>query len=636
MARFRLTQTNFAGGELDPRLAGRTDLRAYASGAARLRNVVIHPGGGVSRRPGLRHVAATAGDGRLIAFSTAVEPACLLVLTDRHLAIYREGAPIASLATPWTEDQLRQLNWTQGRNALLVVHPDVPPHEIAGDGGGHWQVTPQPFKATADGRIRQPHRKFTDDAVTVAASTTAAGATAVLTASQPVFAAAHVGTRLRLRDRELEVVGHQGPTALTVLIRQPLIDTQPTREWTEQAFSAVRGWPVSVTFHQDRLVIGGSRGLPNRLWLSRTGEPFDFDQGTGLDDQAIEFPLLSDQGNAIRAVVSGRHLQVFTTGAEWMVTGSPLTPSTVQVHRQTRVGSPDDRTVPPADVDGATCFVPRHDGQLREFLYTDVEQAYQATDLALASAHLVKRPRDMDYDPRHRLLHVVMDDGTIGSLTAYRAESIAAWSLQETAGRFLSVAVVDDAVYVLIDRSGQVSVEVFDHRLNLDAAIRAESDVPQQIWPGLDHLDGSAVTVVADGALREDTWLAGGAIELTEPAGVVEAGLPYAHVITPLPVGSLGNGVSAVGTSFRPTTLSFRLHETQALRVDVGSGPIELPFRQFGRDTFGPRPLPFTGVRSLSLLGWRKGGADPLWSIQQATPLPFTLLSATIEGIGSG
>ena len=48
-----LTQTDFSAGELDPRMRGRTDLRSYQSGAAKLRNVVVETTGGVRRRPGL-------------------------------------------------------------------------------------------------------------------------------------------------------------------------------------------------------------------------------------------------------------------------------------------------------------------------------------------------------------------------------------------------------------------------------------------------------------------------------------------------------------------------------------------------------------------------------------------------------
>ncbi len=60
MSRAFVTKTSFTAGELDPLLRGRLDLKAQEDGAARLRNVVVHPSGGVSRRPGLRLVASTA------------------------------------------------------------------------------------------------------------------------------------------------------------------------------------------------------------------------------------------------------------------------------------------------------------------------------------------------------------------------------------------------------------------------------------------------------------------------------------------------------------------------------------------------------------------------------------------------
>ncbi|TVR81915.1 MAG: hypothetical protein EA405_07900 [Rhodospirillales bacterium] len=633
MPRFCTTQTSFAGGELDPRLGARTDLRVYAQGAARLRNVIIHPGGGLSRRPGLRHVDTVAGGGRLIAMAMTTTPACLLVLTDRHLAVYRQGAPVAGLATPWTDEQLRHINYTQTADTVLIVHPDVAPQQVGCGDGEDWHLQPLRFRATEAGRIRQPHHKFADAAVTLSASGTAAGATITLTASDAVFQTAHVGTRWRLRDREVEILSVQSPTGATAMIREALVDTASTRDWTEQAFSAVRGWPVAITLHQDRLVFGGSRALPNRLWLSRTGAPFDFDLGEGLDDQAIDFPLLSDENNSIRAVVSGRHLQVFTTGAEWMVTGSPLSPARIQVHRQTRVGSPADRTVAPVMVDGATIFIPRHDGQVREFLYADVEQAYQSPDLALASAHLVDRPVDMDYDHQRRLLHVVMGNGTVGTLTVYRVESVAAWSLQQTDGQFLAVAVVGDQVYALVARAGQVHLEAFDDRLALDAAVFQEAGTAQALWSGLGHLEGRTVAVVADGSVRPDAWVAAGAITLAEPAHHLQAGLPYTHVITPMPMAGPGDGASGSCRVHRPVAVRFRLHETSALHVDVGTGVRALPFRRFGRDTFGPSPPSFSGEMTVRILGWGCGRDRPHWSITQATPGRFTLLSVATEGI---
>ena len=160
------------------------------------------------------------------------------------------------------------------------------------------------------------------------------------------------------------------------------------------------------------MVIGGSRDLPNALWFSKSGRFFDFDTGDGLDDEAIAFRLAASDDPAIRALVSGRNLQVFTSVGEWVVTGDPLTPTNIQVEQQSRIGSPRDRQVPPIDVDGATLFVARNGREIREFLFTNIEDAYQATDLALLARHLVVDPVDQAFDQGRRLF-LIVDGGRL-------------------------------------------------------------------------------------------------------------------------------------------------------------------------------------------------------------------------------
>ena len=398
MPALRRIKTSFTAGELAPELMGRPDLRAYENGARRLRNVVILPTGGVARRPGLRWLAPLNGPARLIPFEFSTEQTYLLALTAGQLAVFRNDVQVAAIATPYSALQLAQVAWTQSADTLLLTHPDIPPQRVTRTGHTSWQIAPWSFTA-------EPFFRFGDPAVTLAPSGTTG--TVTLTASAGVFVAQHVGLVFRLNRRRLRIATVASATQATAQVLDALADTAATAAWDEAAFSAVRGWPVSCCFHQDRLVLGGSRDLPNRLWLSRSGQLFNFDLGTGLDDQAIEFALMSDQVNAIRAVFSGRHLQVFTSGAEWMVTGDPLTPGNIQLNRQTRVGSPTDRIVPPVDVDGATIFAARGGKSLHEFVYTDVEQAYQANDLALVSRHLVDRPQGMAFDQTRRLLHIV-------------------------------------------------------------------------------------------------------------------------------------------------------------------------------------------------------------------------------------
>lgn len=628
MTQIRQVKTTFTAGEVSRTLLGRGDLRAYENGALTLRNVFIQPTGGVTRRAGLRYIDAAAGAGRLIAFEFNTEQTYLLVLTDGQLDIYADGVQIQTLAAPWAEDQIRSIAWTQSADTMLIAHPDIPPKMLVRNGDGSFSLNDWVFFADDEGILYQPYYKFAGIDVTLTPSATTGVIT--VTASSDVFEESHEGTRFRIGGREVEITDFGSATVVTAEVIETLAGTGPTIDWQEQAFSVVRGYPATMAFHQGRLVIGGSRDLPNRLWLSKSGDLFNFDLGAGLDDESIEFGILSDQVNAIRGLFSGRHLQVFTSGAEWMVTGDPLTPATVQLSRQTRVGSLVERHIPPVSVDGATLFIARNRQEIREFIYTDLEQAYQATDLALLSRHLIVDPVDQDYDAGRRLLFIVRGDGKFATLTVYRAEAVAAWTLHETAGNVLSVAVVGNDVFMLVDRNGDVLIEQLDDDLALDSGLSGEAETPTDTWSGLDHLEGQTVTILANGFIQSPQDVLDGQITLDEPASLVTIGLPYTHIVEPLPPSSVAEG--GAGRAVRLVEGVFRLHETSALRLDTGRGLRDIPLRQIGEeeDPGTPPPVVSEDIR-IRAFGWHPGGSVPLWRIEQSMPLPFTLLAVITE-----
>ena len=619
MTRINTLKTSFSAGELSPRLAGRPDLAAYRDGARRLRNVTVHPTGGLSRRPGLAFVEAAPGPGRLAAFEFNTEESYLLLFTDRALRIYRNGVRAALVAAPWREADLAGLNWTQTADTLLVVHPDYPPQTVTRRGQDDWRIAPWEWAERA-GRSMQPYHRYAAPSVTLAAS--AASGRVRLTASAGVFVSEDAGQPFRIGRDEVRIVRVISATEAEADVTGALAGGKAaTADWWEPAFSARRGWPVSVVFHQDRLAIGGSRSLPDRLWLSRSGAFFDFDPGEGLDDEAIAFPLLADQANAVRAVMSGRQLQIFTSGAEWTVSGDPLTPASIQLRRQTRIGSPADRAVRPVDVEGAVMFLARNGRELREFLFADTELAYRAQDLALLASHLFAAPVETVWDEAARRLLVVMGDGSIAALTLWRAEGVHAWTRLETEGAFRSAAVAGGAAWALVEREGRYSVERFDEALGVDAAISGTAARPTRSWGGLAHLEGREVAAVADGRPLSGLRVTGGRILLDAPARSVQAGLPFAHRIEPLAPGvQLARGAMQ-GVAHRAVRLVLRLAGARALRCDTGFG--------FRRAALGADA--FTGDISLGAGGWRRDGAAPLWRIEDESPLPFHLLSASTE-----
>ena len=97
MARVAVELTNFTGGELSPRLDGRTDLTKYTSGCATLENLVVYPHGSAARRPGstfLAEVADSANKTRLIPFEFSTTQTYMLEFSNLKMRVYKDSGAV--------------------------------------------------------------------------------------------------------------------------------------------------------------------------------------------------------------------------------------------------------------------------------------------------------------------------------------------------------------------------------------------------------------------------------------------------------------------------------------------------------------------------------------------------------------
>ena len=621
-------KTNFTSGQLSDKLYGRGDLRIYENGAKILQNVQIHPTGGVSRRKGLQYIDEIGQEGRLISFEFNTEQTYLLCFINKSVKIYKDKKLISTLTTPWSLEQLHKINWTQSADTLLIVHPDVPPQEISRNNNEVWKISEWEFYQK-EGQVFCPYYNFYQNKVTLKPSDRD-GSISITTGSD-VFNQNYVGVRLKINEGEVEITSVTDARNCKANVSKNLSNANETTEWEEQAFSKVRGYPNSVTFHQDRMVIGGSKSLPNHLWLSKSSDLFNFDIGTGLDDEAIDFAILSDQVNAILNVVSTRHLLVFTTGAEWMVSGEPLTPSSIKLNRQTNIGTYAKYSLPPQNVDGATLFISQNGKQLREFLYADVEQAYQAKDLTLLSDEIINKPIDCVYFQDDSILYLILEDGSISCLTSYRTEEVNAWSKFVTAGKFISCAVIGNEIYFLVKRDEKYFLETFSENMYVDCGKILSSDMAQKVWQGLEYLDGKTVSVVADKFTVGETEVADGQIELQDEAKEISIGLPYEHIIEPLPF-MVDSAKPYPPKAYRLIHGTFRIINSKSLRLNFGNGYFDVPLKKMHRDQIlDSPPNEFCGDVELRSIGWIRDVQQPMWSIKSSVPCSFMLLSAAIE-----
>ncbi len=567
MGNFIKTQTSFANGEVAPEFYACDNIH----GLSKLQNMDVLGGGGLSRRMGLVHVKSLKANARLIPFSVSDNENYILVLGAGHLYIYDDDDLIANLLTPWADNALENLQYAQRFGTMIFVHPDYQPRILRRE-KGLFNIAKYDFaRNDADMSAHIPFMRFDDsDGIKITVSANSGGNNyATLTTNADFWTADNVHTRIQMLGKQWLIMSvTDARNAVAYVNGGYTIPNDPVTDWRESAFSDRRGWPRSITFHQDRLVYGGSRDYPSGVWMSQVGRHNNFNVGTGLDDEAIFITLLSEQRQQICTVVSSDNLQILTSVGEWAISSKPLTPSVVDIKQHTSVGSISSRYLPPQKIEGATVFISSNGRDIRELDLDELGDKYNANDLCLMAKHLMQTPMDIAYNDQTHQLFVVMADGKMAVLNQNSALGISAWGTYQTNGLFKSVAVVGAQTYAVVMRGDKYALEKFSSSALFDAG------------------DNS-----------------------------------FAFCAAALPLRASGHNADTV----RIRKITARVENTKSLFIN--DCRISLP-----NDIYSTNSPGYTGDVSINTLGASRDFITPPWRIHGSDALPVTVLSVTIRG----
>jgi len=410
----------------------------------------------------------------------------------------------------------------------------------------------------------------------------------------------------------------------------------PTTTWDEQSYSALRGYPAAVTFHENRLVFGGSLAQPDSIWFSKSGHFYNFDLGEALDDQAIHITASVGEIQQIRHLVSNRDLQVFSASAEFFVPAfqnRPITPLTANLKRQTPYGSGFQR---PQAIDGATLFVQKGGAIVREYIFSDAEAAYVSTPISTVSSHLIKTPIEMNtlYGALSRsesYVFILNNDGTIAVFNSNRAEQRAGWVEFTTNGKFHSVTSVGDKLYAVcvfpIGTSGADTFVLTEIKstLNLDCGNTYTGTAG--VFDVSDFFeDGVELDVVSSTDYLGKFTVSGGEIDVSSiDATLTSAEIGFGFDIE-LKTNPIDLNTSIGPETGRPRTLSSVILDlNDTLSVSVNNK--KLIIRKVNNDFSQPRQ-PVTGKKEFYLLGYSR---DPQIIITQTAPLKMQVNGITAE-----
>jgi len=401
----------------------------------------------------------------------------------------------------------------------------------------------------------------------------------------------------------------------------------PTSQWDEQALSAKRGYPAAVELHQNRLVFGGSIEQPDNVWMSKIGRFFNFDVGDAADDDAISLVAATGDVNEIRYLVSNRDLQIFTASSELYVPtylNQAITPTNVQIRKQTPYGC---EHIEPMPIDGATIFAQRNGKIVREFLFTDSEEAYTSTAVSTISSHLINSPKYLSvvhsgFGFPDSYAALTSGNGEMTLFSSNRAEKKASWTRVTTNGDFGSTVAIEDRLFANVYNSaGKLQLCEFSGEIGLDfyvyGAINSNKVDVSSVYSSGDIVD----VVVTDGTgqshLGSFTVDSGDDVDLTLYSGL---GFTHAYVgkkftakIITNPIdANMGSG-PATGEVRGIANVVLDLKQTRSLKVNGHNLVTETEF---------------TGKKEFRVLGYSR---DPKVTIEQNDPLAMQVNGLIVE-----
>ena len=472
-----ISLTNFTAGEISPRVRGRIDLAKWFNGAETVLNFVPMPQGGLVRRPGTMFVAQ-AGDQshpvRLVSFIFNTVQAYVLEFGAGYVRVFMNdgavlsgGAPV-SVSVPYGVADLPQLKFTQSYDRLYITHRAYPPATLSRSSHTSWSYAALGFKDGPYLAINTTDTTLTPSGATGSITITASAVAGInVTPQNPGqgFLASDVGRLLRIKVSSkwgwCKITAVASTTSITATVQdavnngaQASLDgTGATKSWRLGKWGAGPGYPYAVTFWQQRQMFGGTDNEPSSVEGSVTSDFTNFAPSTAdntvTDTHALSWVIGDDQANAIHWLspagsAQAMQLGIGTQGSEHIMqaatTAQALTPTSVQVYRETVVGSAAD--VAPLRIGKSTLF-PSHNGRkLYEWNFSWQENGYLTPDRAEFAEHITRSGLVQiayQQQPFSVVWGITADCRLVG-MTYVRSEEVVGWHRHQLGGQYYGAA----------------------------------------------------------------------------------------------------------------------------------------------------------------------------------------------------
>src|SRR5262245_26691673 len=228
--------TNFTAGEQTEQLLARVEWQKYANGAACLKNLLVRPHGGAAARAGTMYLGAVkdaTARVRLLPFIFSITRPCILEFGPFYIRFWANrgrvevaGVPV-EVATPYTQDELRELRYEQSADVLYIAHRAHPPMKLQRLAADEFRLQVITFRPPPTFE-----QEITPAADLSLSATTGTAQTATTSAS--AFLAGDVGRQIKSGPGRGVITAVGGATSATLDILDDFTTTGPIAagEWS--------------------------------------------------------------------------------------------------------------------------------------------------------------------------------------------------------------------------------------------------------------------------------------------------------------------------------------------------------------------------------------------------------------------
>jgi hypothetical protein len=583
------------------------------------------------------------------------------------------------IATPYGETELWDLRHEQSADTMWLFHPSYPTRKLTRSGHASWSLSTEttgsniatPASAgaswTGSGGTDETVRYVVTAVDDVTGEESLASGYANVTAKTPstwpaggqvtiTFSTVSGASRYRIyKDRKSSLLyGFIGETTQASFVDDNITaDLSRTPPVSNSPFSGSGDYPACGTFFEQRMFRAGTDNDPATVFASRTGRFANYNfSRPALDTDSVEFTLVAKQVNRVRDLIPLQKLIALTTHTIFAIDGggddSAITPSNIRARAQSYRGAAN---VPPLLVGETALFVQAGGNVVRELGYEFASNTYKGIDLSIMAEHLFRNRSVVSWayaQSPDSVIWASMDDGALLSMTYLKEHDVIAWTWHDLGGEVEDVSVIRegemDVPYFVVKRTVNSQTKRYVERLHernfatisdaffVDAGL-SYSGSPVTTLRGLSHLEGEAVSILADGDVVSGKTVSNGQITLDREASIVHVGLGYEAVMRTMPLALLnrsrGPGYGRLKSISKPAVTVDRTRGIQ-----IGSREDEL-FEVPEADYPYDEPLPaLTETHALSVgPNWNREG--DIW-IKQDYPLPMTVLSISVEASDEG